>query len=72
MEHKATPELLLHETPILRALLKRVQCLLKGGHRYPTVERMYLDTDEQGMRHYSRTSVCAHCRHFLWQDEYAD
>lgn len=64
------PDLLLHETPIVRAFFKRLRCLLKGGHKHIYMGRTYLDTDERGVRHYILDYVCKHCRHQKWEDEY--
>lgn len=63
-------DLLLHETPIIRAIFKRICCLLKGGHKHIYVGRTYLDTNEKGVRHYNLDYICEHCRHHKWKDEF--
>ena len=61
-------ELLLHETPLIRAFFKRLRCLLKGGHKHIYVGRTYLDANEQGRR-YNLSYICAHCRHYRYDEE---
>lgn len=65
-----TPDLLLHEMPIMRALFKRLRCLLKGGHKHIYIGRAYVDTSEDEVRHYILNYICKHCRHCKWEDEY--
>ena len=56
-------ELLLHETPLVRAFFRRLKCLLRGGHRYGVVERIFADT------YWACDQICAHCRHMKWWNE---
>jgi hypothetical protein len=60
-------ELLLHETPIVRAFFLRLWCLLHGGHKYGEIERIhassYLET------YWACSRVCVHCRYMQFWNE---
>lgn len=56
-------ELLLHETPIVRAFFLRLRCLLRGGHKYGEINRLYCDY------YWNLDCICKHCRHLKWWTE---
>lgn len=56
-------ELLLHETPIVRAFFLRLWCLLHGGHKYGEIERIDCDT------YVACDRVCVHCRDMQFWNE---